>query len=299
VAEPLPRTLCWSAAWEMTREAEMRPRDFVALVLSGLAGETEVGVLGRLLLQAQTALASYSEPGWAAGQGWPAFTDKVLELARAAEAGSDHQLTLVGSLASSVLGAQHTAVLRGLLDGDPAAQGLPGLVVDTDLRWSLVQGLAAAGELDATGLDTPEIDAEVRRDPTAAGERQGARASALRPQLAAKEQAWQRVVHDDTLSHTVGRAIIGGFGRPGQGELLEPFVGRYFAEVSDVWARRSSEVAQAVVVGLFPTWSVQPSTVAAADVFLAEEHPPALHRLVVEGRAGVVRSLAAREFDAS
>jgi aminopeptidase N len=299
VAEPLPRTLCWSAAWEMTREAEMKPRDFVALVLSGLAGETEVGVLGRLLLQAQTALASYSEPGWAAGQGWPAFTDKVLELARTAEAGSDHQLTLVGSLASSVLGPQHTAVLRGLLDGDPAEQGLPGLVVDTDLRWSLVQGLAAAGELDAAGLDTPEIDAEVRRDPTAAGERQGARAAALRPQLAAKEQAWQRAVHDDTLSHAVGRAIIGGFGRPGQGELLEPFVDRYFAEVSDVWARRSSEVAQAVVVGLFPTWSVRPSTVDAADAFLAEEHPPALHRLVVEGRAGVVRSLAAREFDAS
>lgn len=139
----------------------------------------------------------------------------------------------------------------------------------------------------------------MRRDPTAAGERQGARAAALRPQLASKEQAWQRVVHDDTLSHTVGRAIIGGFGRAGQGELLEPFVDRYFAEVSDVWARRSSEVAQAVVIGLFPSWSVRTSTVEAADAFLAAEHPPALRRLVVEGRAGVVRSLAARELDAS
>jgi len=54
-----------------------------------------------------------------------------------------------------------------------------------------------------------------------------------------------------------------------------------------------------VVVGLFPAWSVQPSTVTAADEFLAAEHPPALRRLVLEGRAGVVRSLAAREFDAS
>jgi len=32
---------------------------------------------------------------------------------------------------------------------------------------------------------------------------------------------------------------------------------------------------------------------------LAEEHPPALRRLISEGRAGVVRSLAARMFDAS
>jgi aminopeptidase N len=309
VADPLPRTLCWSAAWEMTREAELKARDFLALVLSGLPGETEVGVLGRLLLQAQTALANYCEPGWAATRGWPAFSDRVLELARAAAAGSDHQLTLVTALSTAVLGEQHIAVLRGLLDGDAAAQGLAGLDVDTDLRWSLVQGLAAAGAIDAPATPvidadtdspaTPDIDAEVRRDPTAAGERQGARARTLRPQLAAKEYAWQQVVHDDSLSHTLGRAIIGAFGRPGQAELLEPFVQRYFAEVSDVWDRRSSEVAQAVVVGLFPAWSVRASTVTAADAFLAASHPPALHRLVLEGRAGVARSLAAREFDAS
>ena len=299
VAESLPRTLCWSAAWEMTREAEMKARDFVALVLSGVAGETEVGVLGRLLLQAQAALASYAEPGWAASEGWPAFRDAVLELARSAAPGSDHQLTLVSSLAGAVPGPQHTAVLRGLLDGDPAEHGLPGLVVDTDLRWTLLQGLAAAGELDADGLDTPQVDAEVRRDPTAAGARQGARAATLRPQPAVKEQAWQQVMNDDALSHTLGRAIIGGFARPGQGELLEPFVARYFAEVGGVWARRSSEVAQSVAIGLFPAWSVRASTVAAADGFLAAEHPPALRRLVVEGRAGVVRSLAARAFDAS
>jgi aminopeptidase N len=35
IADPLPRTLVWSAAWEMTREAELRARDFVALVSAG------------------------------------------------------------------------------------------------------------------------------------------------------------------------------------------------------------------------------------------------------------------------
>ncbi|HEY0805446.1 MAG TPA: aminopeptidase N, partial [Pseudonocardiaceae bacterium] len=53
VAEPLPRTLCWSAAWEMTREAELKARDFVHLVLRGVGSESEVGVVQRLLLQAQ------------------------------------------------------------------------------------------------------------------------------------------------------------------------------------------------------------------------------------------------------
>jgi aminopeptidase N len=55
-----------------------------------------------------------------------------------------------------------------------------------------------------------------------------------------------------------------------------------------------------VVVGLFPSWAVDKSTVEAADAWLADEsHPPALRRLVSEGRAGIVRALGAREFDKS
>ena len=75
---------------------------------------------------------------------------------------------------------------------------------------------------------------------------------------------------------------------------------RYFAEVAEVWSRRTSERAQQVVVGLFPSWAVDKSTVEAADAWLADEsHPPALRRLVSEGRAGIVRALGAREFDRS
>ena len=78
-------------------------------------------------------------------EGWPAFADRLLELARGAEAGSDHQLAYVNALCNSVLSDRHTAVLRALLDADPAAQDLAGLEVDTDLRWRIVTALAAAG----------------------------------------------------------------------------------------------------------------------------------------------------------
>jgi len=300
IAEPLPRTLAWSAAWEMTRQAEMRARDFVSLVQRGIGAETEVGVVQRLLLQAQTALSAYAEPGWADAFGWPAFADRLLELAREAEGGSDHQLAFVNALTGSQLSAWHTEILQELLDTtDPATVGLAGLVVDTDLRWRLVHALAAAGEIDADGPATPVIDAEAQRDPTAAGARQAASAAAARPQAAVKEQAWTTVTGDDTVPNITARAIIGGIVAPGQSQLLEPYVARYFAEIPAVWERRSSEVAQTVVVGLYPSWSITEQSVAAADAFLAGEHPPALRRLVVEGRAGIVRSLKARAFDAT
>ncbi len=298
IAEPLPRTLAWSAAWEMTRDAELKARDFVALVMSGVQAESEVGVAQRLLLQAQTAIGSYADPQWAAENGWPAFGDRLLDLARESAPGSDHQLAFVNALCTSVLSRNHVAVLATLLDNEPAAVNLPGLVIDTDLRWRIVTALAASGDLDADGPATPFLDAEAQQDPTAAGKRNAAAAAAARPQAAVKEAAWQQVVEDDTLANITTRSIVGGFARLGQGELLAPFTAKYFDSISGVWQRRSSEVAQTVVIGLYPSWDISQDALDAADRFLSDpEVPPALRRLVLEGRAGVERSLRARAFD--
>ncbi|MDX8033007.1 aminopeptidase N [Lentzea sp. BCCO 10_0856] len=290
IAEPLPRTLCWSAAWEMTREAELKARDFVNLVLGGLHSESEVGVVQRLLLQAQTSLSSYADDSWRA-EGWRRFVAKALELAQAAEPGSDHQLAFVNALSSSVLDESTLDVLRGWYDG---SAGLPGLDVDTDLRWRLLQALVAHGKADLA-----EINAEEERDPTSTGHRRAQSARALRPTIAAKDEAWDRAVNDDDLPNAVSEAIIAGISHPSQKELLAPYVERYFGDVKGVWDRRSSERAQSMVVGMFPAWSIARSTVEAADAWLADEHPPALRRLVSEGRAGIVRALAAQEFDRS
>ena len=299
IAEPLPRTLVWSAAWEMTRDAELKARDFIALVSRGVGAETEVGVAQRLLMQAQTALNSYSEPHWAAEDGWPAFADRLLELARAADPGSDHQLAYINALCTSVLSAHHLVLLDDLLDGDPAECGLAGLEIDTDLRWRIITALAAGGRIDADGPQTPFIDAEVVRDPTAAGKRHAAAASAARPQADVKHRAWREVTEDDTLPNSTTRAIVTGFAQPGQAAVLAPYAKSYFEAIAQVWERRSSEVAQTVVVGLYPSWDVSAAGLEAADWFLGGLHvPPALRRLVLEGRAGVERALKARAFDA-
>ena len=290
ITEPLPRTLCWSAAWEMTREAELKARDFVTLVQRGIHTETEVGVVQRLLLQAQTALNSYAEQGWAVAKGWPAFTARLLELTRAAEPGSDHQLAFVNSLAGSLLDDETVAIIAGWLDGSAP---LPGLTVDTDLRWRLLHALVAHGKADSGA-----IDAEQARDDTAAGRRQAERARALRPTVDAKADAWHRAVHDDELTNAVSDSLISGFSHPGQKALLAEYVGKYFEVIDEVWQRRSSERAQPIAIGLYPSWAVEPATVTASDEWLAGEHPQALRRLVSEGRAGILRALAARDFDA-
>jgi aminopeptidase N len=184
--------------------------------------------------------------------------------------------------------------VRGLLDGRTV---LDGLAVDDELRWSIVQTLSALGAL---GRD--EIEAELERDPSAAGQRHAATARALQPTAEAKQEAWRLAVDDDTLPNAMQGAVIAGFSHPTQGALVAPYVARYFADIRDVWERRTSELAQNVVIGLHPTWTstISADTLAAADAFLAAaDLPPALRRLVGEGRADVQRALTARAADRS
>ncbi|GAA3958971.1 aminopeptidase N [Gordonia caeni] len=300
IADSMPRTLVWSAAWEMTRQAEMRARDFVTLVSAGIGAETEVGVVQRVLLQAATALEAYAEPQWAEATGRPAFAAALLDLARAAEAGSDHQLAFVNALLGGVVNQDQVDLWRGLLDGQaPEEYGLAGLTLDAELRWRIVKALAAAGALPTQDGITPVIDAEAARDNTAAGARHAEAARAARPVPDAKEAAWTTAFTDDSVANVTVRSIVEGLNRPGQAELLLPYTARYFADVAGLWARRTSEVAQTVVVGLYPSWDVSEAALAAADAFLAApDVPPALARLIVEGRAGVERALRARAFDA-
>ncbi len=290
IDDPLPRALCWGAAWDMTRDGEMAARDYVALTLAGIQGETEIGVVQSLQGKLRSALDRFADPGWTP-DGWARLAALAAEAMRAAEPGSDHQLAWTRTLAAAARTPEHVAVLRGLLDGtDP----VPGLAVDADLRWTLLQALVAVG---AAG--DAEIDAELERDPTASGQRRAATATALRPTAAAKAEAWRRATEDDELPNAINEAIIAGFHHPAQHELTAPYVQPYFAVIQDVWERRTSEIAQNVVVGLFPD-ALAPETVAAADAFLADGSvPPALRRLVAEGRDDVLRALRARERDAT
>ncbi|GAB88449.1 aminopeptidase N [Gordonia rhizosphera] len=299
ITDSMPRTLVWSAAWEMTRQAEMAARDFAALVQRGIAGESEIGVVQRVLMQATSAIEAYADPAWVAATGRSTFSARLLEMARSSESGSDHQLAFVNTLLAGKLNDDQVPVVRSLLDGDdPAEHDLAGLVIDTDMRWKLVRALASAGVIDTDPATSPVIDAEAARDNTAAGARQAAAARSSRPLPEAKAEAWRQATEEDSLSNIYTRTMIEGFARPGQSELLGEYVAKYFAAVPDIWARRSSEVAQTVVVGLYPHWAINADGLAAADEFLAGDHPPALKRLISEGRDTVARSLRAREFDA-
>ncbi|MFE1320975.1 aminopeptidase N [Kitasatospora phosalacinea] len=288
-ADSLPRALCWASAWDMTRDGELATRDYLALALSGLQRESDIGVVQSVQRQVKLALELYADPAWRESglQRWAAAAESAL---RAAPAGSDHQLAWARTLAGAARTDEQLALLAGLLDGTAE---IDGLAVDTELRWSLLGRLVATGRADEAA-----IDAELARDNTSSGQEHAATCRAARPTAEAKAAAWASVVDSDTLTNYVQDAVIAGFQQPDQRELLAAYTEKYFASVKQVWETRSHEISQQIIGGLYPAYAVSQATLDATDAWLATADPaPALRRQVVEARAGVERALKAQAAD--
>ncbi|WP_434741366.1 aminopeptidase N [Micromonospora sp. SH-82] len=285
----LARALCWAAAWDMVRDAELGARDYVALVAAGLPAETDINLVTATLRQAASTLVFYADPEWAP-TGWAELARTAKTALADAEPGSGFQLAWARAYASATRSAEDLSVLRSWLDGTGAPQGL---TVDTELRWSLLGALVANG---AAGAD--EIEAELARDRTASGEREAAYAHALVPTPENKAAVWAQLTGAQALPNWRNRALLQGFAHPAQVELVAPYRERYFATVGQVWASRDSEPAQEFTQLAYPAYLVEEATVAATDAWLAGEgHPAPLRRLVAEGRDGVLRALQARARD--
>ncbi|HEY9393019.1 MAG TPA: aminopeptidase N, partial [Nocardioides sp.] len=123
LGDSLSRALIWGAAWDMTRDAEMRASDFVELVLANIGQETDAWGVTRIPVFAAQAVGSFSAPAnrdalkarWETG---------LRELLEAAAPSSDHQLTFARTYAAAARSEAAIADLKGLLSGDLAFDGL-------------------------------------------------------------------------------------------------------------------------------------------------------------------------------
>ncbi|KLO62948.1 aminopeptidase N [Dermacoccus sp. PE3] len=287
----LPRALVLGAAWDMTRDAQMPAGDFVRMALATLPGEDDSTLLRTLLGQMSTAALTYSAPAKREKLVADA-TGGLRSLAEEAEAGSDAQLQLVQTFASFAQSEEDVAFVRALLSGE---RTLDGLTVDTEMRWTLLTSLAAAGAADAA-----EIDAELARDNTATGAERAARARASLPTSEAKAAAWSSVVDSDELANQTIAETAAGFGHVHDVSLLEPYVEKYFAMAEDYWAGRTHHIAELGISSLFPMALAGPQLLDAAQQWLSShsDSPAGLVRTVAENRDAVARAVTAQEFDA-
>ncbi len=287
--DSLARALCWGAAWDMTRDAEMSATDFVALVLSGVGTETDATGVTRIPTYAAMAASFYSAPDNRAAlrSTWEQGLRVLLE---DAAAGSDHQLSFVRAYAAAAHSDDALALLAGLLDGSVT---LDGLAVDADLRWTLLNGLARNGRADAD-----RIAEELERDNTNSGQEHAAAARALRPTAEAKAEAWEIAMVRDDVANETQRGVVLAFQVHGQEDVLAPYVEKYLAAAETLWEEKGTQRASTALEFIFPKPLASQALLDQVDAWLdTSAANPAAKRYVREGRDDVARALAAQARD--
>src|SRR6202034_3482216 len=108
-----------------------------------------VSVLQSLHMLTARLLRSMADPAWV-GEGKQQLATAAVGLLLSAEPGSDHQLAWAQLLGWTATTPDQLDLLAGLLDG---SQLIDGLAIDTELRWRLLQRLAAVGRAGDAQID--------------------------------------------------------------------------------------------------------------------------------------------------
>ncbi|OMG41079.1 aminopeptidase N [Actinomyces naeslundii] len=278
-AESLPRSIVLASAWDMVRDGELAASHFLKAALQALDVEEHSSVIQGLLGRITTCLSAFLPPAVRRDLA-PGTADRLLELARAAQAGSDKQLQLVRAVAAHAVTGEQLDVVAGFLEGTSALEGLD---VDQDLRWDLLTGLVAAGR-----FGEERIHAEETRDRTTTGRERTAEARAAIPTPEAKKATWRALVDDSSMpNETQVRVLRGLTSVERRPDLLVPFVSEYVEAIDSLWSSRTFHMAENLLTGL---WSCATVGLDGADPAAAlegwlESHaqaPAALRRIVRE-----------------
>jgi aminopeptidase N len=285
IADPTARVVIWNALRLAVADAEVDPRAAIEIVRAALPAEASEAVISTVLGWATGSLAAR----YVTDQARPTVLATV-----AATAGAIADTSAPGS-------GRQLAAVRGQIAADSDAARLlawladrtvpRGLVIDDELRWTLLERCSALG-----ALSSAEIDAEAARDRTAQGEVHAATCRALRPQPEAKQAAWHTLMTDAGRSNYELCAIAQGFWHPEQTAITAPYVPRYFAEIAGTAELHSGMLVSELASRAYPTTAVAPSTVEAANRLLQRpDLPVAIRRPVVDATDDLRRALGARQ----
>ncbi len=285
----LARAVCWSATWDMCRDAELPAAQYVDLVLSAVAVESDPVAVRTVLGQAASAARHYT-PTTERAEVLRRWQDGVAALMDAADPGSDLQLALVKAFPNAAEDTRGADRLAGWLTGD----GVPaGVEIDPELRWSTVVNLARLGRLDEAA-----IDAEADRDHTVTGAEQAAAAKAARPTAEAKAEAWRLATEADDVPNGTQRAVTLAFWQRGQDEVLAPYVEKYLTAAGQIsrgeggWPTRGYALRENLLRFGFPVPEQLAPFIERLDTFLADPTlVDSVRRPILEGRDNAARSL--------
>ncbi|HLK33580.1 MAG TPA: M1 family aminopeptidase [Terriglobales bacterium] len=209
------RTLLWGSLWESVREAQLPPKQYLALAQQLLPSERDESLLRSIAAHTATALHRYVSPASRA-QVVPAL--EIMAEDRMVHAPQkDLRIMWFRALRASAETNAGRGYLKDLLSGQLAVPGVELRQLD---RWNLVTALIA--------LQDPQAEAffrtEQQRDRSGDGLKYAYIAAAARPDAKNKQEYFNDYLHDRSRPEDWIAESLSAFNYWNQSQLTEPYL---------------------------------------------------------------------------
>ncbi|WP_061226509.1 M1 family metallopeptidase [Leptospira interrogans] len=281
------RRILWGSLWQMTRDAEISPKDFLDLVLLQGIYEEDLSVRNsHILTKASSIVTSYLKK-----ENREEWSKKLNDLSKKflsdPSIQEEEKIVWYRMLEGTSRTADQLSYLKDLLDGKII---IPGIKIDQERRWSILTRLSAFGEKNALVL----IANEEKLDTSDLGAKKAYTAKVAFPDPKSKAAAWKEFTDPNTKYSTdMLRYGMRGFYWDHQEEILKIYEDLYFQSVIGIYKDRDSHFSSAFGNILFPGLEPHQSLVDKTNQFLKEqkEIPALLKKDLKQHRDDLVRTV--------
>lgn len=260
------RRIVWGSLWQMVRDAELSPREFLDLVFEQGLKEPDLSVRNsHILTKAMTVISNYLPE--TEKRNWSEKLNSVAkgELAKTSNS-EQEQILWYRILEGTSRNPSQLDTLKSLFNGK---ERFPGLPIDQERRWGILARLCAFGDREAFEL----LSEEEKKDGSDLGSKKAFLARVSFPDPKTKKEAWERFLSPQEGDSTdFLRFGMRGFQWDHQKDLLVPYVEEYFRSVISIYEKRDPHFSGAFGHNLFPSFEPDPALLRKTRDFL-DSHP--------------------------
>ncbi len=289
VRDRFARLLLWSTLYQMVRDGELKPEDYLRIVAANFEAETDLKVflsVSRTLIPYQNTppvfyyLPTVTESQRQLKKSWQDRFE-VLFWKRMENSSDDLQKASLDGFMKSAQSPNGQKLLLTLLEKN-ARKGIRSRslfpALDQDRRWDAVVQL---NSLNAPGADAA-LSREKVRDSSERGVQQAMAAEAARPNLETKVSWIERIENDSELSLARKEAVLKRILPWWQESLRESLSDRYFAALTRFASKTEQESAERYAQFLLPAACTPASSDRISEFLIANQGrlSPAVSRAV-------------------
>ncbi|MFH1325349.1 MAG: aminopeptidase N, partial [archaeon] len=288
VKDSLTRQMLYGCLWNMVRDADFNPSDFLDMILANSQKEENLLLLERLFLRTRVIL-NYNLGDEKFKDYCNRFFDlsfKVLE----SNAGMEIKDTWFGLLNFVFSGTSKDRIdkMVKVLEGKIKFKNFE---FDQDKKWDLIIGLAIAEDKRMGRF----LEREKKIDDSDRGRKKAAVVEATK--IANKKKFWELYIKGDGKSLDYIRESMDGFFWRNQKEKLRKYINYFFRDALKVFKKFDKYYAKAFYSNLFPMLYVEKETPERVRRYLKKINGKnkLLEKYVKEGVDDLERALKIRE----